>query len=84
MNDHETDAAIVDGVDYVSSMVAKYAFVEQLYIHTSSPTPTTIQLRGALIRSYAAALVYLSKAMKHYCRSTSGKLVGLSHTCSLY
>ena len=65
---------MVVGVDYVSSIIAKYASVEQHYIHTSPLTPSTTQLRGAIIRLYAATLVYLSKASKHYNQSTGGKL----------
>ena len=64
---------MVEGIDYVSSLITQYAFIEALYVRESPSIPSTLQLRRAIVRMYAAALVYLLKAIDYYGQSTSGK-----------
>ena len=70
---------MLEGVDYVSSLVARYSFVEGLCFLGPSSIPSAVQLRRAIVRMYAAALVYLLRAIDYYGQSTSGKLVVSSY-----
>ena len=70
---------MLEGIDYVSSLITQYALIEGLYVRESPLIPSTLQLRRAIIRMYAAALVYLLKAVDYYGQSTSGKPLASFH-----
>ena len=72
MNEHQAFEAIAEGVEYVSSLIARYAMLEALYLHASSAARQ--QLYDALVRLYTSVLEFLSRAIRHYGRGAGGKI----------
>jgi hypothetical protein len=70
VNDSQTYGAMIEGLELVSSLIARYAKVEDLYLSGTSAQEN--QLSDSVIRLYAAILVYLSKASRYYDRRTPG------------
>lgn len=60
VNEYETNEALLEGLEYVSSLIARYAMVEALYLNQASVAND--QLSEAIIRLYSAVLLYLAKA----------------------
>ncbi|KAL8707961.1 MAG: hypothetical protein Q9220_007104 [cf. Caloplaca sp. 1 TL-2023] len=73
VNEHQTNEALLDGLEYITSLIARFAMVEGLYLGATSVASE--QLSDAIIRLYGAVLVYLGKAAKFYSRSTGGRLM---------
>jgi hypothetical protein len=61
---------MVEGLEAVSRLIAKYAKVEELYLHGVSAQQD--ELRQCIEELYVAVLIYLSKASAHYDRGTAG------------
>jgi hypothetical protein len=70
VNDSQTYGAMIEGLEFVSRLVARYALVEELYLQGTSVEKD--QLADSITRLYAAILVYLSKARRYYDRRTGG------------
>jgi hypothetical protein len=70
VNDSQTYGAMVEGLELVSSFIARYAKVEDLYLSGTSTQEN--QLSDSVIRLYAAILLYLSKSSRYYDRRTPG------------
>jgi hypothetical protein len=68
VNDVKTFGAITEGVEYTSSLVSRFAALEELYL--SRPSRVEVQLRESIVGLYAAVLTYLSKASRYYGRKT--------------
>lgn len=58
------------GLEYVSSLIVRYAIFETLYLRDASVARQ--YLSDAIIRLYAAVLTYLSKARQYYAQNTAG------------
>lgn len=58
------------GLEYVSSLIVRYAIFETLYLRDASVARQ--YLSDAIIRLYAAVLTYLSKARQYYAQTTAG------------
>ncbi len=59
-----------EGLLLVSRLVTEYALFEEIYL--GETLTTTGQLTIAVVRLYAAILVYLANARSYYDRSTFG------------
>ena len=55
---------MLEGVGRTSDLIVRFAWVETLYLHAS--TPKRVQLRTALIDLYVAVLKYLARARRYY------------------
>ena len=73
VNEYDTNEALLEGLEYVSSLIARYAMVEALYLNQTSIAND--QLSEAIVRLYSAVLIYLAKANKFYSRNTSSESV---------
>ena len=63
---------MLQGLEHVADLIARFAWVETLYLHAS--TNKGVNLRDALVRLYAAILSYLVKARHYYARRTHGMI----------
>jgi hypothetical protein len=70
VNDSQTYGSMIEGVELVSRLVARYALVEELYLQGTSVEKD--QLADSITRLYTTILVYLSKARRYYDRRTGG------------
>lgn len=68
MNEYDTNEALLEGLEYVTSLIARYDIVENLYLHQASLARD--QLSEAIVRLYTAVLIYLARASKFYSRNT--------------
>lgn len=73
INDSKTFDAMIEGLEILSRVVARYSIFEALYL--GSTTPAQVQLKDGLVRLYAAVLSYLCKARKYYNRSITKRIV---------
>ena len=79
VNEYDTNEALLEGLEYVSSLIARYAMVEALYINHTSVANN--QLSEAIVRLYSAVLIYLTKANKFYSqKNTSSESVCILYT----
>ncbi|KAM0795732.1 ankyrin repeat-containing domain protein [Usnea florida] len=69
INDNKTYDAMASGLEYVSSLIARYYTVENLYSQSSLLKE---QLAEALLKLYSAVLVFLARARRYYtqCHAT--------------
>ncbi|KAF2204425.1 hypothetical protein GQ43DRAFT_493965, partial [Delitschia confertaspora ATCC 74209] len=63
VNDPNKYATVVEGVDRVAELICRHAVIEDLCLQGTSAA--TGELERALVKLYAAVLIYLSKT-KHY------------------
>ena len=70
MNDSHTFEAIAGGLEYVSSLIVRYAMIEAFYLQ--DPSMARQHLNDAIVRLYTAILVYLCKARRYYGQNTTG------------
>ncbi|KAH0541622.1 hypothetical protein FGG08_003912 [Glutinoglossum americanum] len=68
VSDIQTYGAMMEGVEVVSSVIARYTEVERQTLHGNSILKT--QLEGALIKLYATVLRYLGHARAYYSQSS--------------
>lgn len=73
MNDSQAYGAMIEGLEFVSSLVARYAMIEGVYLQGTSVERE--QLVDSITRLYTAILVYLSKARRYYDRRTGGDIL---------
>src|SRR5437763_17186895 len=66
---------MIEGLEHVSNLIARYAIVEHLYLQTASAISS--ELLESIIRLYTAILSYLSKASRYYNLGTGGMLTSL-------
>ena len=71
INDNKTYDAMASGLEYVSSLIARYYTVESLYSQSSLLKE---QLAEALLKLYSAVLVFLAKARRYYTQCHASKL----------
>jgi hypothetical protein len=60
VNDYNKFAFVIEGAALIAEIICRYAIFEELYLQSTSPA--TNELKRALVQSYAAMLIYLSKA----------------------
>ena len=72
-NDFQTFEAMAGGLEYVSSLMVRYAILETLYLRDASVARQN--LSDAITRLYAAVLTYLCKARQYYAQNTTGMTV---------
>ncbi|KAL8645974.1 MAG: hypothetical protein Q9210_006409 [Variospora velana] len=68
VNDVQTFGAVAEGLELVSSLIARCALYEQLYL--SRPSTLRSDLEATLVRLYTAILLYLAKARRYYTKKT--------------
>ena len=71
MNEYQTNKGLLEGLEYITSLIARYAMVEGLYL--GQATVASEQLSDAVIRLYNAALIYLAKAERFHSRNSGGE-----------
>ena len=62
---------MANGIELVSSLIARYAIIENLYLTEDSPLVT--DLIDAIVNLYAAILRYLVAAKSYYQKGTPSK-----------
>jgi hypothetical protein len=81
INDSQTFGAMVEGMELVSHLIARYAIFEELYLGTTTESEAEEkgkdQLAQAILKLYIDVLKYLSNAKRYYDRSTAGALIWL-------
>jgi hypothetical protein len=84
VRDIQTFGAMMEGMEFVSNLVTRYAIFEKLYLQTTTgegsepELRTKGQLTQAIIKLYISILNYLSSARRYYDRHTAGAWI-----CSL-
>jgi hypothetical protein len=68
VNDSKSFGEVIEGISLIAEIICRHSIVEGLYLNEMSAATT--ELRRALVKLYAAVLVYLSKA-KHYLQAHS-------------
>ena len=68
VNEYDTNEALLEGLEYVTSLIARYAKLEDLYLNQASLAKD--QLSVAIVRLYTAVLIYLARASRFYSRNT--------------
>ena len=66
---------MLEGLEHVADLIARFAWVESVYLDTFTPQRT--QLQDALINLYVAVLKFLAKARHHYIKHTHGSAPNL-------
>jgi hypothetical protein len=64
VNDNAKFAFMIEGVASIAELICRYAIVQEYY--TRSTSAAGDELERALIRLYAAIMVYLSKAKSYF------------------
>ena len=72
MNDVQTFNATTESIEHVSSLITRYAMIEELYLRVSSAA--TEHLAESLVYLYTAILQYLLRARRYYARNTAGTM----------
>lgn len=62
---------MVESMADIAELISRYAIVEKLYL--SSPCDVAKGVERALVKSYAAILVYLSKAKQYFAQHFASK-----------
>ena len=61
---------MLEGLEHVSDLIARFAWVETLYLHAS--TPKRVQLQKALVGLYVKVLKFLAHPRRYYAQHTPG------------
>ncbi|KAH6665987.1 hypothetical protein B0J14DRAFT_678599 [Halenospora varia] len=64
VNDSDKFAFVVESAASIGEIICRYAVFEDVYLH--SPSPTTNKFRRALVKFYAAIMVYLLKVKSYF------------------
>ena len=64
IDDNEAFAAMIEGVEAVSNMIARYIIFEDVYFR--QPTSASDRLQQAMVVLYASILSFLAKAHKYF------------------
>ena len=78
VNDNEIYDAMIEGLELVSRLIARYAKVEELYLH--GVLVQQDQLEQCITELYVAILIYLLRAREYYdCRTAGDADVFIPH-----
>lgn len=69
INDSESFAAMVDGVEEITNIIARCAVFEAVYL--KQPTSATIHLKASLVALYASVLMFLDTAYTYFGKSAT-------------
>lgn len=72
VNDVQTFNAASESLEQISSLIARFAMIEDLYLRVASAA--TQLLTEAIVNLYTAVLRYLLKAKQYYSRNTGGMI----------
>ena len=75
VNDSDKFAFVVESAASIGEIICRYAVFEDVYLQ--SPSPATDELQRALVKFYAAIMIYLSK-VKSYFEENSASQFGIS------
>ena len=67
VNEQKIYEGMIEGVEQVADVIARYAWIETLYLHASSRMRT--QLQNAITKLYVTVLKFLSKARRYYAKT---------------
>ncbi|KAL6713255.1 hypothetical protein ACLMJK_008720 [Lecanora helva] len=73
VSEQKIHEGMIEGVAQAADVIARYAWVETLYLHASSKMRT--QLESAITRLYVAVLKFLTKARRHYAKNTTQRVL---------
>jgi hypothetical protein len=71
VNDFEKFDFVVESATSLAEIVCRYAIFEVVYLQSSSPAAD--ELRRALVKMYAAIMIYLSKVRSYFEQKTASK-----------
>jgi hypothetical protein len=71
INDVQTFGAMMEALELVSRIIARYTEIEKRDLHGSSTMKT--QLADAIVRLYKLILVFFAKARGYYGQKTSSR-----------
>ena len=71
INDIERYVFVVEGATSIAEIICRYAIFEDIYLRSLSAA--TNELERALVKLYAAIMIYLSKAKSYFDQNTAGK-----------
>ena len=74
INENEIHGAMLEGVERISSLIARYTTVETLYLQSKSMERE--RLKNAVINLYVAILQFLLSARRFFSRSTGRRIMG--------
>ena len=66
ISEHKIYEGMIEGVERVTDVIARYAWIETLYLHASSRMRT--ELQNAITKLYVAVLSFLAKARRYYAK----------------
>jgi hypothetical protein len=64
-------AFMVEGATSVAELICRYAIFEDVYLQ--SPSAAAEELQRALVKFYAAIMIYLSKAKSYFEQNSTGR-----------
>jgi hypothetical protein len=70
VNDINKFGFVVENVATVAEIICRYRVFEKVFLQT--PSAATDELQRALIRLYAAIMIYLSKAKRYLEQNSAG------------
>lgn len=68
INDIQNNAAILEGLELVMNLIAKYETIEMLYLR--SPSSAKLALEDNILKLYITILNYLLRAHRHFSQKT--------------
>ena len=68
VSEQQVYISMIDGSEHVSDVIARYAWIETLYLHASSKMRT--QLQDAILKLYIGVLGFLAQARRYYSKRT--------------
>jgi hypothetical protein len=71
VNDFNKFAFVVEGATSIAEIICRYAIFEDIYLQ--SPSAAADELQRALVKFYAAIMIYLSKAKSYFDQNTACK-----------
>ncbi|KAH6666813.1 hypothetical protein B0J14DRAFT_659379 [Halenospora varia] len=76
VNDSQIYGAMIDGIEYVTNLIARFAVIEALNDDSQKDVrpATSTQFESSVVRLYAAILEYLRVARRYYDHSTTKRM----------
>ncbi|RFU26917.1 hypothetical protein B7463_g9416, partial [Scytalidium lignicola] len=73
INDNEIFAAMIDGLERVTNVMARYAIFEDVYLRQQ--TMASNHLKSSMIALYASILTFLARSYKYFGQNTAKRMV---------
>ncbi len=71
INDAQQFASVLEGIELLTNLIARYALIEAIYLQQSSKAVDL--LRQAIVVFHARILHYLAKAKLYYTQNTGSE-----------